>query len=210
MKELFPAFLDLSSQACLVIGGGIVAERKIKALLSSEAVIHVVSPDLTSFLMNLVEQGRIIYYARKFLPEDIEEKFLVISAAGDKEVNNYLNGVYLNKGFLLNIVDEPDKGNFFVPAVVKRGNLQLAISTSGASPLLARRIRERLEKDFGSEYERFLDILSETRKEVLSCVPEPEKRQKIFQELIDSDILELLRTGDEEKVKERINRCLSW
>ena len=210
MSEFYPAFLNLSSQKCLVIGGGAVAERKIKHLLRCCAEVHVVSPDLTPFLSDLVEQGRIIYFKRKFLPQDINAMFVVISAAGDKEVNSYLASQCLNNKFLLNIVDDPRKCNFFMPSILKRGKLQIAISTSGASPLLAHKLRKRLEDEFGNEYEQFLDILAEARKEVFLNVAEPEKRKQIYQALIDSDILELLKTGDDAKVKERISQCLYW
>lgn len=209
MNELFPAFLNLTARKCLVIGGGTVAERKVKTLLRCQAEIHVVSPDLTSYLSDLVVQDQIIYFARKFLPEDLKNKFLIISAAGDREVNSFLASQLFENNFLLNIVDEPEKGNFFVPAVAQRGKLQIAVSTSGASPLLARKLRKQLEMQFGPEYERLLDILFEVRGEVIKRTSDTGKRKEIYQAIIESDILELIKNRDEVKVKERVNQCLS-
>ena len=194
----------------MVIGGGTVAERKVKELLRCQTKVYLVSPDLTSFLLDLVGSDRIIYYERKFSKEDLLDKFLVISATGDKSLNALLQQESFEKGFLLNVADQPDKGNFLVPATVRRGRLQIAISTTGASPLLAKKIRLQLEKEFGPEYERFLDILTDTRKSIIDNVHEPDKRKEIFQAILDADIPELLRNGNEAKAKERINQCLFW
>ena len=209
MKELFPAFLDIKARRCLVIGGGAVAERKVTLLLECQAEVVVVSPDLTESLKNLVEQGRIIYYERKFLQNDIEGVFLVVAASGDSVINDYLKEQSLIKGFLLNVVDEPEKGNFYVPAIVRRGKLKIAISTSGASPMLAAKLRKKLEKEFGPEYETFLELLANLREDVKERIDDESRRERIYRELVESDILELIKSGDEVKVKERINKCLS-
>jgi precorrin-2 dehydrogenase / sirohydrochlorin ferrochelatase len=158
-------FLKLEGRPVLVVGGGPVAERKIAALLVSGAVITVVSPEATASIRELARAGRLRWVARPYERGDIGDAPLVYVAAGRAEVNGAVRQDALGVGAWVNVADEPDLCDFFVPAVVQRGDLSIAVSTSGASPALARRIRETLDAQFGPEYEAALQELRAIRDE---------------------------------------------
>jgi precorrin-2 dehydrogenase / sirohydrochlorin ferrochelatase len=208
----YPVSLDLKDKKCLVIGGGKVAERKIIALLECKAMVYVVSPKVTSYVDNLANKGKIYLEKRTYQKSDIKDSFLVIGATDDELVNKEIAINCNIDNVLLNIVDDPVKCNFILPAVLRRGSLSISISTEGKSPLLARRIKEKLEKDFDESYQEFIDLLGTVRVFVINEIKDPEERLKKFNQIIDSDILELIRRGENEKVKERINHVLgnSW
>jgi precorrin-2 dehydrogenase / sirohydrochlorin ferrochelatase len=208
----YPVSLDLKDKKCLVIGGGKVAERKIIALLECKAIVYVVSPKVTSYVDNLANKGKIYLEKRTYQKSDIKDSFLVIGATDDELVNKEIAINCNIDNVLLNIVDDPVKCNFILPAVLRRGSLSISISTEGKSPLLARRIKEKLEKDFDESYQEFIDLLGTVRVFVINEIKDPEERLKKFNQIIDSDIHELIRRGENEKVKERINHVLgnSW
>lgn len=201
MAEFYPAFLNLKGLPCLVVGGGKVAERKAKSLLSCAAVVKVVSPRLTPALQELAAGGQIEYLPREFRPSDLEGVFLVIAATDSKEVNREVAREARSRNLLVNVVNDPQSGNFYVPAAVRRGPLQIAVSTSGRSPLLARRIRERLEGEFGPAYGCLAEFLGEIRrvrdKSTNSC---REKEHAPPGE----EILLMVEQGELELAKERV------
>ena len=135
----YPAFLDLQGLGCLVVGGGQVGERKVKTLQSCGAEVHLVSPELTSFLEEEVRQGRVRLLAPEFLPEHLEGMFLVIGATDDPEVNQRISLEARSRNLFCNIVDKPGECNFIVPSQVHRGDLVIAVSTGGRSPALAKK-----------------------------------------------------------------------
>lgn len=213
MAYLYPIFLLLKDQKCLVVGGGLVAERKVASLLECGAKVKVVAPKITLQLKEWFLEGDIEYYEGIYdssCLDDLEPgKSLVFVATNDPEVNYQVYVESKNKGLLVNVVDDPEHCSFFVPSIMRRGSLCIATSTEGKSPLLARKIREKLEKDFGPEYEEFLDILGEYRQKIIEKVPDEARRREIFKKLIDFDILHLLENKKTDLVKERIERCLS-
>jgi precorrin-2 dehydrogenase/sirohydrochlorin ferrochelatase len=209
VTNLYPAYLNLTNKKCLVIGGGEVAARKVISLLECDAEVTVISPECTQVLHQLVAEGKIHYIQRRYDSSDLEDAFLVISATDNQEVNKQVAAGCFAKGILVNVVDVPDLCNFFVPSVVRRGDLAISISTGGKSPLLAAKLREQLEGQFGTEYEEFLEILGRVRQQVLAECDDPAKRRKIFQRLVESDLLQLLKDGKESSAKERVNQCLS-
>lgn len=222
MEHLFPVNLNLRGRKCLVVGGGRVAERKVRSLLLSGAKIWIVSPELTEGLKKLVEEGAIHLIDRQYATEDLQDCFLVISAVDNPSVNARVADDCFARNIPINAVDDPDRCSFTVPSVLRRGSLCIAISTDGKSPLLSRRIREKLESSFGPEYAEFLDLMGEIRSRVIKDVPDIEKRRRIFQCLLDSNILELLRKNIEEKadgghishnlrriIDKIISRCMS-
>lgn len=211
MAHLFPVFLSLSAKKCLVVGGGRVAERKIADLLECEANINVISPTAGDLIRLWSNQGLISWQAREIEDSDLDNVFMVFIATNDMHINRLVVGWCTERGILVNAVDDPPHCDFYVPAVVRRKSLVVAISTEGKSPMFARRLREQLEELIGEEYGDFVDFLGEQRESVKQAVADIEKRKRIFAALVDSDILDLLKAGERERAKERMEECMfSW
>jgi len=208
-KSYYPICLDLEGQTCLVVGGGQVAERKVLSLLECGARVVVVSPALTSTLQELATEGRIEYKAGTFHPSLLEGVSLVIAATDDARVNAAVSEAARQRRLLVNVVDAPELGNFLVPAVVRRGPLVIAVSTSGTSPLLARRLRQELEGRYGPEYARVLEGLQKVRRRLKAEIANPRKRQAVLSRLVAQGLLELLFEGREDLVEERVRECIS-
>ncbi len=193
--KYYPVYLDLRERPCVVIGGGRVAERKALALLEAGADVTVVSPSLTRKLQELVSSGKIACFSRIYEESDLTGAFLVIAATNVPEVNAAIGRVCRKKQVLVNVAAPPGESSFIVPSVVDRGALLIAISTSGESPALSRRIRMKLEKEFGPEYELLLLRMSVLRSRLMGHVKDEAERGRIFQAIADSDVLDLLRQG---------------
>lgn len=204
----YPVFLDLQGKPVVVVGGGKVAERKALTLLICGARITVVSPALTKKLFHLVQAGAIRHRNRRWRPSDLQEAFLVIAATNDRKNNAKIAGRVDTRFRLINTVDDPARCNVIAPSVIARGDLIIAVSTSGRSPALARRIRQELERSFGNEYAGFLKILREVREQVQSRVPSIVRRRRILQGLAASDLLTLLRQGKTDRAKRRIQEIV--
>lgn len=207
MTDLYPIFLNLRDCLCLVVGGGPVAERKISSLLVCQAKVRVVSPEVTPTIMKWYLEGRLELRQRVYQAMDLAGVFLVFATTNFSEVNNNIIKDCRARQLIVNVADNPQQSNFFVPSVVRRGKLAIAISTSGASPLLAAKVKRKLEQSFGPEYEEFMDILIEVRQQVLQDIADIKLRQQIFKELVESDILDLLREKKYDQVKERIRHA---
>ncbi|MDD2619506.1 MAG: bifunctional precorrin-2 dehydrogenase/sirohydrochlorin ferrochelatase [Syntrophomonadaceae bacterium] len=209
MAHLFPIYLDLSGKKCLVIGGGPVAERKVENLLDYGVNIKLVSPQVEKKIEQWAEDGIITWLPREFEETDLKEVFIVFVATNDGSVNQTAVELCRQKGILANAVDDPPNCDFFIPSIIRRDSLVVAISTEGKSPLFARRLREELEQVITPEYGEFVTILGEMRIRIKEIVPDIELRKKIFQDLVDSDILILLKAGEKQKARERIEQCMS-
>lgn len=206
---LFPVFLNLKNRNCLVIGGGPVAERKVQNLIECQARVHLVSPQLTPGLAVMTESGKLDWKDRVYQSSDLDDMFMVFIATNQENVNQAVSRACQERGILVNAVDDPPNCNFFVPSVVRRQSLAIAISTEGKSPLLARRLREELEELIPDDYGDFVEILGKAREFVKETVPDIEARRKIFETLVSQDMIELLRSGREDLIRERIERCIS-
>jgi precorrin-2 dehydrogenase / sirohydrochlorin ferrochelatase len=182
-KPMFPIFLKLESRPCLVVGAGLIAEDKIQGLVGEGASIKVVAPEATATIRQWAATGLLQWEQRSFESSDLDGKFLVIVATFSREVNTRIFTEAHAKGILCNAVDDPENCDFYYPAVVKRGDLQIAISTAGQSPALAQRIRQELEKQFGPEYEAWVAELGEQRKELTATDLDPEVRKRVLHEL---------------------------
>lgn len=154
--NLYPAFLNLSGKACLVVGGGPVAERKVCKLLVAGACITVVSPRVTAKLRHLAEKQTIQYIERTFERSDVDDKFLIIAATDDPTVNRHVSTLCSAYGKLVNCVDQPELGSFVVPAVVHSCDATIAISTSGVNPSRSKRLKLALERDIQTGSAQFL------------------------------------------------------
>ena len=180
----------------MVVGGGKVAERKVEALLSAGARVRVIAPQVTAELRRWAEEGRIELELRPYQEGDLSGAWLAIAATDDPEVQKRVFSEAEARGLFCNVVDKPELCSFIVPSVVRRGRLQLAISTSGASPATARRIRERLEEIFGPEWALYLELMAYWRQEILSRGLPEEERRTLFHRLALAPIPEWIRQGD--------------
>jgi len=200
----YPVFLDVRERPCVVVGGGRVAERKAIALFDAGANLTVVSPALTPALRELAGKGKIMHQPREYREQDLAGAFLVIAATDDAVVNGDVARACRKNGSLVNVATSPDESSFIVPSVVERGDLLIAVSTCGDSPALARKVREDLEKAYGAEYGVFLEKMANLRRRLLQEVPDEEVRRKVYQAVVDSDVLSLLRAGQVHEAERRI------
>ena len=200
----YPAFLDLRTRPCLVIGGGEVAERKVLSLIAADAAVTVVSPTLTPELQRLAQSGMIAHSNKRFSETDLAGAFLVIAATNAPEVNARAAASCKQRGILVNVASPPEESSFIVPSLVARGGLQIAVSTGGAGPALAKRVRQELEQQYGPEYALFLDAFARVRERVLADVPDQQARTRIFQSIVDSEAIALFRQGRKEAAEEKM------
>jgi precorrin-2 dehydrogenase/sirohydrochlorin ferrochelatase len=177
---LFPIFLKLRGRRAVVAGGGPLAQSKLAGLLRAAADVVVVAPEATRRIRALAEQGRVQWKPREFKSADVRGAFLVIAATNSSAINRAVFRACRRAKVLCNVVDDPEFCDFFYPAVARRGALQIAISTAGASPALAQRLRRELEEQFGPEYARWLQAVARERQKVLkSKLPPEEKRRRL-------------------------------
>jgi precorrin-2 dehydrogenase/sirohydrochlorin ferrochelatase len=180
--KLFPMFLKLSARPCLVVGAGIIAESKIAGLLEAGGRVRVVAPEATPQVRSWAHSNTIEWHQRPYQPDDLEGMFLVVAATSSTELHERIFAQATQRGVLCNIVDVPPLCDFYYPAVVQRGALQIAISTAGQSPALAQRLRKQLEDQFGPEYEEWLVQLGEARDKLFSTKLDPEERKRLLHE----------------------------
>jgi siroheme synthase-like protein len=186
---LFPAFIKLAGRACLLVGAGSVAESKIASLLQSGAQITVVAPAATEAIRRLASSRKIRLIPRKFAPADLNRVFLVVAATSDSEVNRQVFYEACERGVLCNSVDDPPHCDFYFPAVVRRGPLQVAISTSGESPALAQRIRREIEGSLHASFGDWVEEIGKLRREILATVSPSEERKRLLHRLAHSEPL---------------------
>lgn len=199
----YPVSLAIDGRKCLVIGGGQVALRKVEALLEHGAAVTVASPRLDDGLRRLAAHGKVITIDRDYRPGDMDGFFMAIVATDSAAINRAAAEEARQKHVLVNVADDAGKSDFITPSHVRRGPVSIAISTSGKSPALARKLRVTLEQEFGEEYARLAELLGEIRAEVL------ERGLKIkaerWQEAIDLDtLIKLLKQGKYEKARETV------
>jgi precorrin-2 dehydrogenase/sirohydrochlorin ferrochelatase len=180
---LFPAFLKLQRRPCLVVGAGTVAEDKIEGLLRAGAKISVVAPEATERVQAWAREKKIRWQARKFRAADLAGVFLVIAATSSSKLHRDLFQQTRRRGVLCNTVDDPAHCDFYYAAVVHRGELQIAISTGGHSPALAQRLRKKLEKEVGSEYQHWVTTLGAARKRLFAKSISPARRKALLHAL---------------------------
>ena len=196
----YPVNLDIRNRKCLVVGGGEVGTRKVITLLECGAFVTVVSINTSEKLLKLAESGIIELKRRPYTGADLGGMFLVICATDDEELNRRVSRDAGKVNMLCNIADRLDACNFILPALVKRGDLVIAVSTSGKSPAFAKKIRKDLEKQYGVEYADFLKLMGAIRKKLLSNSHEPEAHKPLFEKLINKDIVQLIKNNDADKI----------
>jgi precorrin-2 dehydrogenase/sirohydrochlorin ferrochelatase len=204
MSLYCPLSINLSNRDCLVIGGGRVALRKVNFLLGYNGKVTVVSPQLLPELKQYQKDEKITYIADIYRPVYLSDRFLVICATDDHQVNHTAAQVCNDRGILVNTVNEPGNCSFLVPAQLKRGLLSIAVSTGGASPALACRIRNKLKEQFGSEYKRYTLFLCKIRPLVISRIKDNKQRKTILEYLADSSFYEIFINMDETEAMQLI------
>ncbi|MCK8815860.1 bifunctional precorrin-2 dehydrogenase/sirohydrochlorin ferrochelatase [Natroniella sulfidigena] len=190
--ELYPVNLRLKNQKVLIVGGGKVAYRKLKRLVTTEAKIELVSPKVIDPVKELIKQEEINYKQREFLELDLESSFLVIAATDQSGLNQRIAQLAEQEGILANVIDNLELSTCTLPAVVERGDLLITIATNGSLPALSRQLRLKLEEEFGPEFAFFLELLAEIRPLVIDKIDQEEQRREIFRRLADLELIEQL------------------
>lgn len=200
------ACLKLRGRRSLVVGGGDVGLEKVEGLLACDGDVTVVAPDLQPELQRLADEGSIAWIARRYEPADLEGTFMVIAATNDSEVNIGVYDDAEKRAMLVNVVDVPPLCNFILPAIVRTGPLAIAISTAGASPALAKRMKAEVAQLFGEEYARLAILLNDARGWAKSTLPTYQDRKEFFESIVggEPDPIALLRAGDEQAVLDLI------
>lgn len=207
-KSYYPIQLDVQGKPCLVVGGGSVARRKSAALIDCGAQVMVISPKVDPVLQAMVEQGELHWLARAFQPTDLVDVFLAIAATNDRDTNRLVGQLCQERRILCNIADAPDESDFINPSTIERGPLSIAISTSGISPSLVARIRQELEMAYGEEYGVYLLLLADLRPRMVEAFPEPAERTRVYDQILASRVLSLLRNGLMDEARREINAIL--
>lgn len=203
----YPVFLSIEQKKAVVIGGGKVAEQKITKLIEAGAIVTVVSPTITETLEKKVNANELTWKKRCFSKGDISEAFVVIAATNQPDVNKRVKES-CNATQLINIVDDPTIGNFIVPATLRRGKLTIAVSTSGASPLLAKKMISELSNQYDEYYDDYLQFLSEARIKVQKEVANPIERKEILKTLLDPIFIQLTTNGQKKERNHRFEKLL--
>ena len=204
----YPVFLKLENKLCVVVGAGRVAERRVRGLCDASARVRVVGVTATEGILKLADEGAIHLCQRAFEPSDLDGSALVIAATDRADVNRAVQAAAKCRGILFCGADRHTDSDFIVPAVVQRGDLQVAISTGGKSPAYAALLRREIEAFL--EDGQLLDLLTDLRRRVYARFPNaPERRQAFWQQLVTDDMLALARKGKWTEIEERIEVCLS-
>src|SRR4051794_18354571 len=204
---LYMACLRLSGRRCVVVGGGDVGLEKVEGLLACAGEVTLVSPKAIEPLRELADEGSIRWERREYERSDLEGTFIVIAATGDTDVNIRVFEDAERRAMLVNVVDVPPLCNFILPAIIRSGPLAIAISTAGASPALAKRIRDEIADEYGEPYARLAVLLNEVRGWAKSSLPTYQDRKEFFEGIVngDPDPVELLRRDDEQAVRDLIS-----
>jgi len=198
------ACLKLKGRRCVVVGGGEIGLEKVEGLLACDGDVTVIAPDLVPELQELVAEGSIAWRAREYGgPEDLEGVFIVIAATDDTDVNIRVYDDAERRAMLVNVVDVPPLCNFILPAIVRTGPLAIAISTAGASPALAKRMKQEVGELFGEEYARLAVMLNDVRGWAKGTLPTYQDRKEFFEGIVNGapDPIDLLRAGDTDGVR---------
>jgi precorrin-2 dehydrogenase / sirohydrochlorin ferrochelatase len=204
MTARFPILVDVDGRMVVVVGGGHVAERRARELLAAGGVVRVVSPEVGTGLAELAAKGELTVEPRPYRQGDLEGAALAVAATDDPAVNRHVAADGRDAGVLVNRADAPEAGGFSVPAVLRRGDLTVAVATAGRAPGLAGAVRRRLEGDFGPEWADLVDLLAADRASLPGAADEAAWRELLAPEVLDS-----VRRGEKAAVRERIRGCRS-
>lgn len=207
--DYLPIFTDIRNQPCLVAGGGEVATRKVALLLKAGARVTVVSPALSSELQAWVEQGKVEHQSREFQPQDLDSPVLVIAATDAKSVNEEISSLAKQQRLPVNVVDNPELCSFIMPSIVDRSPVQIAISTGGASPVLARMIRTKLEGCIPAAYGRLGALVEKFREKVKARFSKVEQRRMFWESVLEGEVAERVFTGHDDEAEAELEKALA-
>ena len=207
---LFPLFADLNGRAVLVVGGGAVAARKVEALLHAGARPRVGAPELAPSLRALADAGRIEWLPGRFTPDWLaEDIWLVVAATDDVAVNQATASASGERRLFVNVVDDAQLSHFHLPAVVERGPLQIAISSGGGAPMVARHVRRRIEELFDDSWGRLTELLGRKRAHIRARFPDTAARRRFFDRLLEGPLPGLLRRGQRAAAEDALRHALA-
>jgi precorrin-2 dehydrogenase / sirohydrochlorin ferrochelatase len=205
-RVYYPVFLDITDKICLVVGGGKVAERKAAMLLQFNARVVVVSPVMTKMLLKFGEEAKIEYFQRSYTAQDLDNAALIFACTNNSAMNNKIKREAARKNIPVNVVDAPDVCDFIVPSIIRKGELTIAISTSGELPLLSKKLRQKIEEVVTDDYLEYLHIMGKFRRHLMKTVKDAHKRGFIMKHIGKMDMKEVITAGLA-KIKKR---ALLW
>jgi precorrin-2 dehydrogenase/sirohydrochlorin ferrochelatase len=207
-RPYYPAILDIADRTAVVVGAGKIGEGKIDGLLRAGAKVRVVSLTATDTVREWAAAGRIELEERAYETADLEGAFMVIAATEDNATNVRVFEDAESRQMLCNVVDVTHLCNFILPSIVRRGDLAIAVSTGGASPAMARRIRLSLSECYGDEYAVAMELLGSLREELKEMYPDPDDRKVLFERMVYSNFMDMVRAGDAEGIEAWVRRCI--
>jgi len=207
--DFLPIFMNIRNRSCLVVGGGNVAERKVGLLLDAGASVVVISQELCRTLTNQVEQGVIDHKASEFNDEDVDGHALVIAATDDQKLNEHISQLCHQKDIPVNVVDNPDLCSFIMPSIIDRSPVQIAVSTGGSSPVLARTLRSRLESIIPSAYGRLGILMEANREKAKQVFDNVDKRRLFWEDILAGPLVEMVLAGQDEKAKHFLEQAFT-
>lgn len=206
--KYYPINITLENKKCVVLGAGVVALRKIKRLLECGSRVSVVGEGILPQLKELLKKKKIIFKNKKASLNDLKGAYLVVAATNDRRLNALVSAYCLKKNILVNVVDSPKECSFILPAVLRRGNLAISVSTDGLSPALAKKIRRQLQKKFGLEYAKLLQLLKKIRPQALKKIKNLRQRNIFFQKIFRPEILVFLKKNKLVQARKKIGEYL--
>ncbi|MCK5070424.1 MAG: bifunctional precorrin-2 dehydrogenase/sirohydrochlorin ferrochelatase [Desulfocapsa sp.] len=206
--SLYPVNLDISGMRCLVVGGGSVASRKIASLLPCGAVLSVISPEVCPYIENLAGSGLLQWKSRGYKTGDLDDVKLVFAATNRPEIQTQIVKEARLAGIFTNVIDMPEACTFQVPASFRQGELLFTVSTAGGSPALAAQIKRDLEKNYGPEYGQLVAMMADLRKGIVNSNNNPVEHKRVFEKLINNDILECIREQRWSKLSTMLQQIL--
>ncbi len=202
----YPLNLNLEDRRCLVVGGGPVAERKVESLIAAGARVVVVAETAVDSLRARAAAGEIELHLRRYEAADLDSTTLAYAATENEDLHRRIAADARARGVLLNVVDRPHWCDFIVPSIARRGDLVISVSTSGRSPAMARRLRLDLERAIGPEYERTIDLFDRLRRDLTGRGWSLERRKRVFDELLETGVLDAVRETDSDAVDRLLTR----
>ncbi|MCX8037331.1 MAG: bifunctional precorrin-2 dehydrogenase/sirohydrochlorin ferrochelatase [Candidatus Sumerlaeia bacterium] len=208
MPQYYPLFLDLTGLPVLVVGGGAVGLRKVRTLLQHKARVTVVAVAASAALRQMAARGRIVLHERPYRASDLHGRRLVFVATNDRALNRRIRADAQRRGILTNVVDDPELCDFIVPSIVRRGSLVVAVSTEGACPAYAKRLRRELENQFDPAYGQYVALLGSARRAILQQATDPQKSVRVLNWLLDAGLLDWIRRKGLKSARKRMTALL--
>lgn len=207
-RPLYPVNLDISGKRCLVVGGGSVAARKIRALLLCGGVVQIISPEADAAIAKLAETGEINWLKRTYKRGDVKDAFLIFAATDDPEVQRQVSEDAGIHHVLLNSAADPELSDFHVPAKIRRGDFVIAVSTGGGSPALATLLRAQLAEEYGDEYGILVELMARIRSHVVKGSSVAAENRSLFKSILQLPVLHCIKTGNWNELKLLLSRVL--